>query len=214
MSAISRTTRRAIASALALATAGVALAPPAHAASDPVTAYADLDGDGRQDRVTVEPVADNPNEQLLTATVRGIRLTARVPFDSVVGVQPMRVLDVDGDGREEVAVTEVLGAHTRFLGVWGLLDGLRPVRMADGTPVELVEGGGISSISRYGCRPGKGGRELVQVGALLVDWETFGYEGERVTYSVRDGVAVETARTPVSGGADEVTSGMDPATCA
>ncbi|MCG8919725.1 VCBS repeat-containing protein [Actinokineospora sp. PR83] len=197
------------------ALAGVtALAQPASAGTAREAAQADLNGDGRADRVVVEAVAGAPEVQSLVATVNGVRLTARPPMDNYGGVQPLRVVDLDGDGRDEVLVVQSVGANTTSSGVWGLYGGLRPMLTADRAPLLLWEGGGISAISRYGCEQTATGRQLVTVGAQLTDWDNGVYEGERVTYAVTGRVATETSRTPVTGGSQDPLLQADPQTCA
>lgn len=165
--------------------------------------YADLNGDGLKDYVTVESVPGNQNEQILSARVGAQRLTARLPLDSPVGVQPMGVVDLDGDGRKEVVVTESLGANTSAMGVWGLYGGrLGAVRTGDGAPLLLWDGGGASAINRYGCTADHDGRQLVTVGAQAVDIDFTVFEGEFVVYEIEQGIATETARVPVTGPRD------------
>jgi hypothetical protein len=194
-------------------TAVLAFAAPANAA-DQVGVQADLNGDGRLDEVTATPVAGDPEQQLLTATVRGVRLTAVTPLDSHVGILPLRVVDLNGDGRDEVVVAESVGANTVSFNVWGLFSGLRPVTGSDGRALKLWEGGGISAHSGYGCEQADGARQLVTVYARLSDSEQDVYTGERVTYSVDGGVAFETSRLPVAGPWDAPGLQVDPLTCA
>ncbi|MBA8925068.1 hypothetical protein BC739_002267 [Kutzneria viridogrisea] len=205
---------RAIVPVLAAVSAALAFAVPANAGTAPILVHADLDGDGVADEVTLTPVADNAHEQLLTATVRGIQLTARVPFDSLFGLAPLRVVDLNGDGKQEVVVTESVGANTDGFSVWGLHGGLRPVTSGGADRFKLWEGGGFSAISGYGCEPAGGTRQLVTVSAELTDWQNEVYEGDRVTYSVRDGVATETSRTHVVGARGEAGFRTDARTCA
>jgi len=202
------------ASAVLLALASVvAFAAPASAA-DQQTVQADLNGDGRLDRVVAETVPGNPEEQLLVATVRGIRLTARTELYSYIGVQPMQVVDLNGEGSDEVLVLESAGANTDRFSVWGLFGGLRPVTNPDGSKLALWMGGGASAHSRFGCETVDGARRLVTVSALPTDWETMVFSGERVTYSVADGVATETSRTPITGPRTAPEFQADPLTCA
>jgi hypothetical protein len=220
-----------VASALALSSAVFGLAsansgaapadladrqPVVHAdlGGDAQIAYADLDGDGRSDRVTLRTVDGSLDEQVLTARVGGKRLTATVPSRLIAGAQPMQVVDVDADGRDEVIVTEVVGANTNHYGVWGLYgNALAPVKLADGTQLRLMEGGGASAIVRYGCTDDHDGRQLIQTSGQAVnnDWTLF--EGEYVVYVVDGGVANEVARVPVSGPRDTPGFQADPTLC-
>ncbi len=214
-----------VASALALSSAvfGLAgqagtVAPQAARAEVDIvgqqTASADLNGDGRVDRVVLRPVDGNPNVQELVAKVGGKRLTATVPMNNYGGVEPMRVVDVNADGRDEVVVTQSVGANTDSFGVWGLHGGaLSPVKLANGTQLILWQGGGISALSRYGCTDGHDGRQLVQVTAVGVGDYTV-YDGESIVYTVGGGVATEVARVPVSGPREAPGFQVDPAACA
>ncbi|MET0236454.1 MAG: VCBS repeat-containing protein [Kibdelosporangium sp.] len=197
-----------------LGLAGVlALAAPSAAAPAQVIANPDLDGDGKADTVIAKPSADNPAEQVLLATVRGRLMYAHLPYDSYVGVEPMRVVDVNGDGKQEVVVTEYVGANTLQLSIWGLrTDRIRVMTDAGQTPLKIFDGGGISSINKYGCETTGNGRRFVTVSALY-DWDTGLYTGARITYSVRDGVATETSRTTATGPVDSVVFQLDSATC-
>jgi hypothetical protein len=178
------------------------------------TASADLNGDGRLDRVTLRPVDGNPNVQELVARVGGKRLTATVPMNNYGGVQPMRVVDVNADGRDEVVVTQSVGANTDSFGVWGLHgNALSRVRLADGTQLILWQGGGASAVLRYGCTADHDGRQLVQARGMGIGDYTV-YEGEYVVYTVDGAVATEVARVPVSGPRDAPGFQADPAACA
>ncbi|WNV85703.1 hypothetical protein [Umezawaea sp. Da 62-37] len=193
--------------------ASVAFAAPASAA-DQVTAQADLDGNGVLDTVTAETIAGNGNEQLLTATIQGLRLTALAPLDSHVGIQPLRVVDLNDDGTDEVVVTQSVGANTVGFGVWGFSGGLRPVTGTTGSALKLWEGGGISALNGYGCENSGDGRVLVAVDARLTNQPKGIYTGKRVTYTVENGVATETARTSVAGPWDAPGFQADPDACA
>ncbi|MGB3440737.1 MAG: hypothetical protein WBA97_18475 [Actinophytocola sp.] len=200
-----------IASVLALAATGFGVTAPSAATR---TVYADLNGDGLRDYVTVRTVPGKPDEQLLSARVGARQLTATVPLASPSGVLPMRITDLDTNGRDEVVVTESLGANTLSFGVWGLYDGdLAPVTLVDGTPLRLWEGGGISAISRYGCGIDHDGRSLTQTGGVAVDVGFTIYEGERVTYVVDGSLATETWRSPVRGPRDDPAFQVNPADC-
>ncbi|MBP2330045.1 hypothetical protein JOF56_010430 [Kibdelosporangium banguiense] len=192
----------------------LAFGTPAYATQPGVVARPDLNGDGRADLVAAEVDGSNPNEQVLTATVRGRTYSARLPVDPYYGVQPLRVTDVNNDGREEVAAIEVIGASTEFSSLWGLTGGrLRAVRKTDGTRLYLIEGGSVREINRYGCESVGKRRQLVVVNAQLTNETTMVYSGERIRYSVRNGVAVETARTPAAGTSDAAVFQVDPAAC-
>ena len=204
------------ASLLALSAAALGFVAPATAAADDVAAaYADLNGDHRIDRVQVRPAPDDQNEQILIGSVGRTNYVTRIRLDTNVGVRPLRVVDLDRDGRQEVVVTEVVGANTLWYTVWRLDNGWQPLRSSAGGPaLILFEGGGISALSRYGCVSANGHRELVVVGALLQDpWDAGIYAGDRVTYVVVNGVAQVTSRATVSGSRGTLEAMADPNAC-
>lgn len=165
-----------------------------------VSVQADLEGDGILEKVVAQPIAGNPDEQLLVTKIRGERLTARAPLASYLGRLELDVADVNDDGRDEVVVTESIGANTNGMSVWGLYGGgLRPVIKADGSVLKLWEGGGVSAHFRFTCEPVGDRRGLVTIRAELTDWQLGIYTGERVSYTVRDGLATESGRVQVVG---------------
>lgn len=199
---------------LAVFAALFAFGSPAAAATTEYAVQADLNGDGRLDRVVAKPVAGSQNEQLLIASVNGVNFVAREPMDPDWGVQPLRVVDVNADGRYEVLLQEAVGLRTDSFSVWGLNNGWRPVVFRDQSRLLLWEGGEFSdTVSRYGCEF-VGRRQVVTVFAELTDEETGLYEGERSTFTVQDGVAEQTSRLPVRGTRDYVASTADSQACA
>jgi hypothetical protein len=202
------------------ATVSAFAAPAVAAASTPAaqsgyTVDADLNGDGRLDRVSVAPIAGNPSEQSLVATIGRVNYVAHVPVDQPSGVQPLRVTDMNGDGRQEVVVTETVGVNTNWMTVWGMFGGLRAVTRDGQHPMTLFEGGGNSAISRYGCEYTSRGRELVDVSAESTDVTFTNYEGARTTYTITSGGwAVQTSSTYVTGPYDTAGFQADSNTCA
>lgn len=193
--------------AIAFGVTGQASAAPGRSVS------ADLDGDGRQDTVSVHQVT--ANRQLLVAAVGGTRLSAYVPLDSAVGVRPPRVVDVDADGRDEVVVTESVGANTLKFTAWGLFGGrLAPITLPHGDALALWEGGGVSATSAYGCVEQAGGRVLVLTGGYALDAGFTRYRGERTTFTVADGVATWQGTLSFEAGRDDPRFQADPAACA
>jgi hypothetical protein len=205
-----------LASALVATGASTAWAAGSTAVSGDVTRGADLDGDGRVDRVAVRQVDGVPDTQELVAVVRGVRFTARMPLHSPFGVGALRVTDLADDGRDEVVVTESTGANTDISTVWGLGEaGLRAVTTPDGKPLELAEGGGVSAVSRFGCEVVDGQRRLVVVrGEVVWTSDPLVYDGERVAYVVRDGIATPVSTTPVLAERNAPAYQVDPASCA
>jgi hypothetical protein len=82
------------------------------------------------------------------------------------------------------------------------------------TPLRLWEGGGISATSLYGCEADGGGRQLVLTGGYAIDVDFEVFQGERVTYTVHNGVAAETSRIEVTSTRDDPAFQADPAACA
>jgi hypothetical protein len=193
----------------------LAFAAPAGAAAGESVVQADLNGDGQLDQVVGKPVPGDPNRQLLVATVGHTNYVADEPVDPDWGIRPMRVVDVNGDGRQEVLVQEVVGMRTDAFSVWGLHDGFRPVTSPDQNRLLLWEGGAFGdTISRYGCQGSGGGRQLVTVFAELVDEASGTYRGQRTVYEVDAGTAEQVSSTPVSGTRDSVATLADPGACA
>lgn len=206
-----------VASTLALFAAISAFAAPAAAAAAAPTEHAvqaDLNGDGTMDRVVVKSVPGNPNEQLLVATVGRVNYVAREPFFGLdAGVQPLRVVDLNADGRDEVLLTEEIGAHTDVLSVWGLFDGWRPMKMPDQSRLRLFEGGAVYSFDKFGCDTIAGQRKLVTVSGWLDEMETDIYTGRRITYSVGFGAVEQWSYMEVSGPRDAPVFRVAPQAC-
>jgi hypothetical protein len=202
-----------VASAL-LAAPGVAAA---QGASDVVSADADVDGDGAANRVTLQQVA--PGTQLLRVGLADEFVDARVSGHEAVPLIVPFVVDVNGDGRDELVLATSLGANTTTFEVWSLDDGrLHAVTTEDGAPWRLYEGGGVSAIGAYGCVPGTPGRQLRDVQARLDDAAsgdgTTRYDGAVVTYAVAGGVAHPAATESLQGVTrDDPRVQVDPATC-
>lgn len=192
---------KAIAPVLGLFAAIFALAP-ATASADPITVstvQADLNGDGVLDTVTARQAADNPDEQTLVAKVGNRNYVGRAPMDAYFGMEPLRVGDVNADGKDEIFVTEVIGANTTHMSVWAMNNGWRPLRNADGADLRLYEGGGVSAVDGYGCEFANGRFELFRVAGYLTDWDNYIYEGQKTNYVVQNGVVTQVSYEPVTG---------------
>lgn len=190
-------------SALVAFAAVLASAAPAAAATKEHAVQADLNGDGTPDRVVVKAVENNPNEQVLVATVGRTSYVAREELSSPdYSVQPLRVVDLNADGREEVLLTESVGANTLTLSVWGLFNGWRPIKMPDQSRLRIYEGGAEYSFSRFGCDTIAGQRKLVTVNAWTEDWDNRIYSGERTTYSVGFGAVEQYSYMQLTGPRD------------
>lgn len=202
----------------ALAVAAMALVPAGIAAADSSeTSVVDLNGDGTPDTAQLSAIGDGA-KQSLKFTVDGRATEAVLTGDPSFGTQPMRVLDVNGDGRQELLVTESVGANTTWFSVWDLgADGApRELKTQDGEPLKINEGGGIGARLGYECAPaGSDGRVLITLAASNESQTTEpSYDGSRVAYEVRDGVATPVDDYAFTGvGKDDDVLQVQPETC-
>ncbi|GAA2660338.1 MULTISPECIES: hypothetical protein [Actinosynnema] len=167
------------------------------------TAFADLDGDGNAERITVELVkADDPARQRISAVVGGVAVSALTTADERVGVQPIQVVDLNDDGKQEVVVKELMGANTDHYTAWGYHYGtLSPVTDGSdftGAPLRFHEGGGMSALSYFGCE-GEGAERKFKIASGL-DSEFDGtFEGTITSYRVENGIAERIEQRAVTG---------------
>lgn len=205
---------KAIVAALGLFSAVFALAPATAAAApqlSTVFARADLNGDGVLDQVTLSPASGDPRAQVLTGVVGWRRYSVHLPMDDEFGVQPLRVADADGDGKAEIVVTERVGANTLWFSVWGLGQRWLPVMNNATEKLYLYEGGGLGAPVGYGCEVVAGKRQLYTVSGYWVDLENDVFEGEKINYAVRFGVATAVSSQPLHG--PRASFDTDPTTC-
>jgi hypothetical protein len=192
----------------------VAFGAQANAAPAQTVVRPDLNGDGRADTVIAKVADDNPEEQVLTATVKGRKTSTRLQFDGWTGVLVLRVVDLNADGKQEIIVRVNAGANTDHFSVVDYANGtMRTITNTDGTLLRFFEGGGMSAVSDYGCETAGGAKRLATVGAVL-DWDTMLYTGDRTTYTVQNGVATEVSRTTATGPRDLAAFQVNPAACA
>ncbi|WP_424189245.1 hypothetical protein ACOBQX_12325 [Actinokineospora sp. G85] len=181
-----------------------------NASANPVTATADLNGDGVADTITAQSVSGDPTRQQITATVNGREYTATGDSDPN-GVQPLRVTDVNQDGANEVVTTGYLGANTVTMSIWVLHnDSLQAVFGPAGEPFYLYEGGGAAQVNGYSCAEG-----TLQVTAGDADnpgEQNPTYSGEVIAYSL-DGAMLQLAGETVTFEGDPRPT-LDPQTCA
>lgn len=206
----------ATAAAALTVTAAPALAGPGPDERESVTIYADVDGDGWPNAVTVREVG--PQTQTLTFSFGDHVVGTSFTADSSTPLQPPRRVDINGDGTHEVLVAHAVGANTLTFGIWKYEPGQGAVRLTTsaGGPFDVFEGGGVSAISGYGCQPVPGGREFVTVNAQLVDapGNAPRYSGDRTTYSVNLNAVTVESRTPIDHAPpDDPRLATDPATC-
>lgn len=211
------TMRKTIALTAAVLAAMTAGAGTAAATAGDVRVAADLDGDGVDEQVTV--AAAGTEKQRIVTTVDGQPLSVSVPGDTMGAVIAPRVTDIDGNGAEELVLTEYVGANTDTFGIWAYMDGaLYSFGTDNGEPVRLYEGGGISARSGYTCEEVGGVRRLVVLSAQIDDdsWDDPAYTGSWTYYRVEDGTATPsgTEVTFTSVGADSPLLSPDSAACA
>lgn len=196
---------------LGIAAASASMLPLAANAS-PQGVKADVDGDGRADPVSLRQVSEDTmllrvglRDQFVDATIQG---NARG--------QELSVVDVNGDGLDEVMVPESVGANTITYTVWGYDNGLRMVRTDNADPWRLATGGGATAVSTYGCAPDNSERLLTTVSAYEdSNGDNFVFKGNRETYSVVDGVARVVDEVPIEDAQrDDPRLNEDPASCA
>lgn len=206
---------RIVASILAFAAATVAFAASPASAAEEIHWMADVNGDGAPEPVVLSELPNNT--QKLTVKLGRIAYTAAMPHypGPDAGLMPPRVVDMNDDNRQEIMVTEIVGAHTDHFSLWGFFGStLKQVRTADQAPLKLYEGGAVATIARYGCEGTGADRQLVSVSAGIVDYDNYIYEGERVTYRVdNSGIAHETSRVSGTGGSNSPLFQADPNAC-
>ncbi|GAA0898606.1 hypothetical protein [Pseudonocardia zijingensis] len=204
-----------LAAAALVTVPGTALAQYRPAA---VTAEADVDGDGAQEHVTLEQLA--PGTQLLRVHLPSGYVEDRILGDEGLPLIVPFVVDVNGDGRDELVIATSLGANTNTLQLWSFDDDrLHAVTTEDGATWQLFEGGGVSAMGMYGCVPGTPARQLRDVQATLDEAAstdgTTRYDGTAVTYTVTDGMAHRAVVEPLEDVTrDDPRVQVDPATCA
>ncbi|QUF05678.1 hypothetical protein KCV87_06170 [Actinosynnema pretiosum subsp. pretiosum] len=167
------------------------------------TAFADLDGDGNAERITVDLVkADDPARQRISAVIGGVAVSALTTADGRVGVQPVQVVDLNDDGRQEVVAKELMGANTDHYTAWGYHYGtLSPVTNGDdytGAALRFHEGGGISALSYFGCE-GEGAERKFKVASAVRAGFDGNYDGTVTSYRVENGIAKVTEQRAVTG---------------
>ncbi|MCP2166845.1 hypothetical protein [Goodfellowiella coeruleoviolacea] len=213
---MSRNLLRAV-TATAVAATALVLLPLGSASADPVrTAAADLDGDGRADRVTLSQVDDQT--QSLTVVVGDRTATATMQWWApATGVQPVRVTDLDRNGRQELIVLETVGANTDTFSIWEYTTSgsLRRVTRLNGEPVQLYEGGGVAAHSGYECDDNLAQQRVLVKLDTLRDDNGVTYSGTRTGYRITGGLARVLWTVPISHvSSDDPVTATDPGTCA
>ncbi|PWW52726.1 hypothetical protein [Actinokineospora spheciospongiae] len=199
---------------------GLATVVPAGAAplADPVTTVADLDGDGEIESVNAQLTGDH--EQVIWATVDGVRASITLPADSTAPFEAPRVADLNGDGRAELVVTRSVGANTtHFTAVHFDGHALSQVVGDDNQPFSFAEGGGVATHLGYRCTADDEARTFDTVAAEADDLgapaDQLTYSGTRTAHTLRDGALTTRDTVEFTGRprTDPVLA-VDPATCA
>lgn len=193
------------------------IAPRAAQEWETATTYADVDGDGTLNAVTVREVS--AHTQTLTFAFPEDLVQTTFEADAAAPLVQPRPADINADGRDEVVVAHAVGANTITFNIWKYEPGQGIVRLTTsaGAPFEVYEGGGVASINRYGCTPTPDGRHFVTVNAQLAETPdgALRYDGERTTYSVNlNATTVETVTPIHHASPDDPRLAADPADCA
>jgi hypothetical protein len=212
-----RKTTTALTSGL-FASAAIAFLPGAATAvpDEDVLAAADLDGDGADEQITIR--AAGTADQRIVTEVDGREVAADAPADTRSQVREPRVTDLDGNGAEELVLTELTGANTETFDVWAYVDGaLRSLGAGNMEKLRLYEGGGVAARSGYTCENVAGGRQLVVLSAEVDDATAAEptYSGDWTYYRLQDGTATPTgsAVTFTAVGARSALLSPDPGAC-
>lgn len=203
------------ATAVSAATMAFASEPAATTADEweTVTTQADVDGDGSPNAVTLREVS--ADTQTLTFAFAEEVIDTSFEADARPPLQQPRVVDIDGDGRDEIMVAQSVGANTITFNIWKYEPGQGIVRLTTsaGAPFEVYEGGGVASISGYSCNQVPGGREFVTVNSHTSSTEPV-FDGDRITYSVNLNAMTVEARAEIrEAPVGDPLLATDPASC-
>lgn len=142
----------------------------------------DVDGDGKNDRVTLE-VKDCDHVLIARLTRVGVR---RSLFEEAISYPYPRILgvvDINRDGKGEAFVEISRGASTMSVALFTLVnDELIQVTL-DGSPVSLGVGGSVTHLDSIGCGTGK----LVTTSLLTSSGDSQADDrntGERAVYAL------------------------------
>ncbi len=148
--------------------------PPA-GASDVTEVAADVDGDGRDDRVASYRRADGTGRLGVELAAGGTAAVDASDAGGLEGPTPPRALggaDLGGDGETVLAVTSA-GASVVVVGLFQFVEcSLARVTAPSGQTFALPVGGGVTHADGISCAGG----ELVARSAMSSDGETFATE--------------------------------------
>ena len=163
---------------------------PPPGATDLTEVGADLDADGRDDRVLSYRRADGTRRIAVELAAGGTAAVDAGSAEELEGPSPLRVLGgarVGGDAETVFAVTGA-GASVIVVGLFQLVEcAVAQVAFASGQPVALPVGGGITHGDGIACTDGG----LVTLSARSTDGESFTTEDTR--YRVDGNTLVQVA---------------------
>jgi hypothetical protein len=160
------------------------LVPASGGAASPATD--DIDGDGRQDTVSV------PAPGRLKVRYGNGR-TGIVTFQADGGSRLLGIADADRDGRDEVFVHVGTGASTDQTAAFRYVAGRLRVVTLDGHQLQLVSGASLRHADTWACRPPAA--PIVQWSAASTDGST--YAGTEVSYRFSGATLVPVSSRPL-----------------
>ena len=199
----------------AAAGAGVLVFGQAAIAQPPAeqeTVYADVDGDGSTEPVTVRK-GDDATQVISFALPQGTVETTAPANYSVL--RTPRVTDVNRDGAAEVAVIVTAGANTDHFQLFKYDPAAGVVAVESGAePFTFYEGGGASARLGYQCEdPGKG--PMLRTVRAQYDSSTAKFDGTTSWFIFTGNSASEWTKAPFQDlPADDPALNLDPGTCA
>ena len=180
-------------SAVPVAPASPGRSPASAAPGGGAAARDDLDGDGRADAISLQPVPGLGWSFDVRLTSTGELTSAPLPADAVVDDQPevLGSVDLDRDGRAEVLVRTLTAASGGDVRVVFRLDqgGVWLVRDAQDQPWELAPTGSTTGPRSYDCAEvaaSRPGREVRTLDSAVEDTDADPptYGGEITTWSL------------------------------
>lgn len=153
----------------------------------------DVDGDGGEDRIAIHMDPDGVGDcrTFLTVGTGGHTLSTPAWLVGPQGGLPhprvTAVVDIDGDGTDEIVLDEAIGASTQFVGVYAISDG-QLVRLRSREPQGLFPyGGSVGHIEAVGCAGGGTIVVSMAVPAPNSDVSAQIYKVTRRSFTIGDG---------------------------
>jgi hypothetical protein len=148
----------------------------------------DVDGDGRQDTVTI-PAPGTLRVRYGTGRVDTVSFDADAADGRLQGIT-----DADRDGRDEVFVHVGTGAYTDQTSVFRYVDGRLRLVTLDGRQAWLVSGASVVHGNSWGCRPPAA--PIEQWSGTSTDGTV--YRGTLNSYRFSGAVLVQVASRPLT----------------